>query len=828
MNAPTTARGPLRRLSLDTLRQDLRYALRTLRRSPAFTAIAVLTLALGIGANTAIFSLVSGVLLKPLPFAEPERLVLLWENFTPVNGPDRMLPAAATVVQWKARSRAYDGLAMLIANPYNLTGGGEPERLAGVRTDTNLFTLFGLRPILGRTFAADDEGPDATPVVVISDRLWARRFGADPGLVGRTIVLDGLSRTVIGIVPSDFRLAGAETSLWVPAAFRPEELASSIAYNYYVVGRLGTGISLAASQAELDAIASAMQMERPDGTTGTYKFTVSRMQEHLSREARPTLFVLLAAVGTILLITCANVANLLLARGAQRERELAVRKALGAAGGRVLRQLMTESAVLAAAGVALGVALSPLAFAYLARLVPRTLPVGSGPGLDWRVLAFAIGLTALTVLLFGAGPALAAARRGFNDALKGGVGTKAPRAGRMRNALVVAEVTLTVVLLAAAGLLLRSYAAVLAVDPGFRADHLLLVETPLSPSKYGDFARRTELVRRVLERVRALPGVASAGYVNLAPLVFKGGRAYMTPEGDPEPTQADFQRHIVANRVAGAGYLETLGVPLLAGRQFDSRDGPDAAPSVIVNQTLARRFWPNVDPIGRRMKLGGPQTDTPWLTVVGVVGDVRQMNLDNAPEPEFFASANQRGFDYPFAWPAYLLVRTRVEPLTLGAAVRGAVWDVDQDQPVASVRAMQDVLDTELTSRDTQLTLVGAFAALALLLASIGLYGVLSYTVAQRTAEIGLRMALGAEASRVVTGVIRGALELAALGIALGLAAAFGVTRFLGSFLYGVSPTDPATLAAVATVLVVVTILASWVPARRAARIEPLLALRNE
>jgi predicted permease len=823
-----TARALPRSLSFDGLRQDLRYAVRTLRGSPAFTAIAVLTLALGLGATTAIFGLVSAVLFKPLPFAGPERLVLLWENFTPINGPDRVTPAAATVVQWKARSRSFDGIAMMLSWTNNLTGDGEPERVMGVRTDTNLFTLLGLRPILGRTFVPDDEGPDASPVVVISEKLWARRFGADPNLIGRTIVIDGLARTVIGVVPPDFRFPNTDTSLWVPAAWRPEELANPSAYNYYVVARLGAGVAFAAAQAELDAIADAMHSDQPIGG-GVYKFTVTHLQEHLSRGARPTLFVLLAAVGTILLITCANVANLLLARGAHREKELAVRKALGAAGGRVLRQLLTESAVLGAAGVVLGVALSPLAFAYLARLIPRTFPGDFGLGLDWRVLAFAIGLTVLTVLLFGAGPAIFAARRGFNDALRSGGGANAaPRAGRMRSAFVVAEVTLTVVLLAAAGLLLRSYAAVLAVDPGFRADHLLLAETPLSPSKYGDFARRTQFVRGVLERVRALPGVASAGYVNLAPLVFKGGRAYMTSEGEPPPTQGDFARHIVANRVAGDGYLETLGVPLLAGRQFDSRDGPDAAPSIIVNETMARRYWPVADPIGRRIKLGGLQAENPWLTVIGVVGDVHQMGLDTAPEPEFFASASQRAFDYPFAWPTYLLVRTRVEPLTLAAAVRNAVWDVDADQPVGSIRTMQDVLDRELSGRDTQLTLVGAFAALALLLASVGLYGVLSYTVAQRTAEIGLRMALGAETAVVVRGVIRGALKLAALGIALGLGAAFGVTRFLGSFLYGVSPMDPPTLAGVAALLLVVTVLASYVPARRAARVEPVLALRSD
>ncbi len=821
------ARRPLRLPSLDSIRQDLRYALRTLRANRGFTAVAVVTLALGIGANTAVFSLVSAVLLKPLPFAEPERLVLLWENFTSAGGPDRVNPAATTVVQWKARSRSFDGIAMMISWTNNLTGEGEPERLMGVRTDTNLFTLLGLRPILGRTFLPDDEGPDASPVVVISERLWARRFAADPGLIGRTIVIDGLARTVIGVVPSDFSFPNTDTSLWVPAAYTQGELANANAYNYNVVARLGAGVDLATAQAELDAIALAMQADRPNGG-GTFRFTTTQLQEHLSRGARPTLFVLLAAVGTLLLITCANVANLLLARGAQREKELAVRKALGAAGGRVLRQLLTESAVLAAGGVVLGVGLSTLAFAYLARLIPRTFP-SSALAIDGRVLAFAIGLSVLTVLLFGAGPALAAARREFNDTLKNGVGgNAAPNAGRMRNALVVAEITLTVVLLAAAGLLLRSYAAVLAVDPGFRADHLLVVDTPLSPSKYPDLAQRTELYARVLERVRALPGVASAGYVNFAPLVFKGGRAYISIEGEPPPSQADFSRYIVADRAAGVGYLATLGVPLVRGRQFDSRDGPDAAPVIIVNETMARRYWPDADPIGRRIKIGAPQFQNPWLTVIGVIGDVHQMGLDTAPEPEFFVSANQPVFLAAFFWPAQLLVRTAVEPLTLAASVRRAVWDVNPDQPVASVRSMQSVLEGELASRDTQLTLVGAIAALALLLASVGLYGVLSYTVAQRTAEIGLRMALGAEASTVVRGVIRGALKLAALGVALGLAAAFGVTRFLGSFLFGVSPADPATLVGVSVLLVVVTVLASYVPARRAARIEPVLALRSE
>ncbi len=827
MNA--RASPPTRRLpSLDSLRQDLRYALRTLRANPGFAGVAILTLALGIGANTAIFSLVSAVLLKPLPFTEPSRLVLLWEDFTAIKGPDRVEPAAATVVEWKRRTRSFDGIAMLAAQPYNLTGDGEPERLQGVRTDTNLFALLGLRPILGRTFVSDDEGADAPPVVVLSERLWARRFAADPALIGRTIVIDGLARTVIGVVPQDFRFPNTDTSLWVPAAYSPAELANATAYNYYAIARLRPGVDLGAAQAELNAVALAMQSERPNDATGQSKFTVARLQEHLGRDVRPTFYILAAAVATILLITCANVANLLLARGTQRDKELAVRKAIGADGGRVLRQLLTESAVLAAGGVALGVALSTFAFAYLARLVPRTFPIGSGLAVDWRVLAFAIALSVVTVLLFGAGPALIASRRGFNDALRASGAGVARRSGRMRNALVIAEITLTVVLLAAAGLLLRSYTAVLAVDPGFRADHLLLVETPLAPSKYGKLEDRTDHYRRVLERVRALPGVASAGYVNLPPLVFKGGRAYVSIEGEPPPSQADFSRYIVADRVAGEGYLETLGVPLLQGRPFDSRDGSAAAVTIVINDSMAKRFWHDRDPIGQRIKIGAPQADNPWLTVVGVVGDTHQMGLDVAPEPEFFLSAAQDVMRSPFFWPGYLLLRTQTDPLALAATVRRAIWDIDANQPVASTRTMQEVLDRDVASRNTQLMLVGAFAALALLLASVGLYGVLSYTIAQRTAEIGLRMALGAQAGHVVAGVLRAALRLASIGVVLGLAGALAVTRFLSSFLFGVSSMDPATLGGVALVLVAVTIVASVLPALRAARVDPMAALRSE
>jgi predicted permease len=820
--------------SFDSLLYDVRYAVRSLRGSPGFTAIVVLIIAVGIGVNTAIFSLVSALLLKPLPFLEPDRLVLLWEDMTATGGPDRVEASPADYVQWKARSNSFADMAMLEGRYFVMTGGGEPERVAGVRTDANLFSLLGQKPLLGRTFAPDDEGPDATPVAVISETLWTRRFGSDPGVIGRTIELDGLKRTVIGVVAPAFRLPVpsfirgiAETSIWIPAAYTPQELAAQNYYNDYVVARLKFGVDINAAQAEMRTVAVAMASDRPAGV-GQAQITVAGLQEHLSRDTRPTLFVLLAAVATILLITCANVANLLLARGAQRQRELAIRKAIGAAGGRVLRQLLTESAVLAAAGVGLGVALSTLSFAYLRRLIPETFPGGAGPGLDWRVLSFTVGLAVLTVLLFGAGPSLASARRGVNETLKKGVGADSTRhGGRMRNALVVAEMTLTVVLLAAAGLLLRSYAAVLAVDPGFKSDHLLLVETGLSSTKYGELAARTDFYGRVLERVNALPGVTSAGFVNIPPLVSKGGRIFIAIEGQPAPRTEELSRNIVANRVAGTGYLETLGAPLIRGRLFDARDNRESALSVVINQAMARQFWPDEDPIGRRIKIGAIP-DAPWLTIIGVTADVRWLGLDAAPGPELFLSANQTLPNTGFFWPQYLLVRTLVDPLSLAAPVRAAIWDVDADQPIPSVRTMGDVFDVELANRNRQTTLVGAFAAVALLLASVGLYGVLSYTVAQRTAEIGLRMALGAQARNVVRDVLRSALGLAGIGAVLGIAGALVVSRLLSSFLFGVSPSDPFTLAGVALLLGAVTIGASYIPARRAASVDPMTALRSE
>ncbi len=812
-------------MSPSTFAQDVRYAARTLRRSPGFAAVTVLILALGIGANTAIFSVVSTVLLKPLPLPDADRLMVLWEDFTADGAPPRTQATGADYVAWQARNRSFEGLAAFAPQTYNLTGIGDPERLEGVRTAANLFTLLRMAPLLGRTLVPADDAADAPPVVVISERLWRRRFGADPDIVGRTIHLSGVERTVVGVVPPYFQFPEQNATVWIPAQFSAEELESQTNYYLYVVGRLLPGVSREQARADMAAVAAALLAENPRHTA---RITVDALHDELAHEARPTLLILLGAVAAVLLIGCANVANLLLARAASRERELAVRKALGAAPARVLRQLFTESGVLAALGVVAGIGLSTASFGYLARLVPGTYPGGAAPALDWRVLAFTAALALVTVLLFGAAPALAAARTSLNDALKRSVGATAkPGGGRGRQALVVGEIALTVVLLTAATLLLRSYAAVLAVDPGFTPDRLLVADTELSPSKYADAPRRAAFYASVLERVSALPGVAAAGYVNFPPLTFKGGRMLVGVEGQPfPPAPRDIPRSVAADRFVTGDYFRALGVPLVEGRVFDSRDARQDAPlTVVINAALAHRFWPDQDALGKRIRFGA--ADAPWITVIGVTGNVRQMALDADAEPEMFFPAEQVGFA-PFTWPKSLVVRTRGEPLALASAVRDAVWAVDRDQPVSSIRSMGEIFDADVAARNTQLTLIGAFAALALLLAAVGLYGVLAYAVAQRTAEIGLRMALGAERARVVRTVLGSALGVAVAGLALGTLGALGTGRLLRSFLFGVSATDWITLVTVAATILVVTLLASYVPARRAAAVDPMTALRNE
>jgi putative ABC transport system permease protein len=813
---------------LADLPRDLRYAARSLLRTPGFTVVAVAVLALGIGATSAIFSLVSAVWLKPLPFADEERVVSLWLDVSAEGGPSRMEITPAYYTDWRERAQSFEQMVPVVPASVNLTGdGGDPERLAAVRSTPDLFATIGLAPILGRTFAPEDGGSEA---VVVSEGFWLRRMGGDPAAVGRTITLDGAPHEVVGVVPGDFRFPMGEKDVFIATIFPPELLAERGAFIWSLVAKLRAGVSLEAARAEMRAVVGSLNAEAANAVRGApvvvpLRETLARSVGPIDRDVGPTLFALLGAVALVLLIACANVANLMLARATVRQRELAIRKALGAARGRVLRQLLTESALLAGVSVIVGLALAAACFGYLTRLLPGTLPASAGLALDWRVLALTIGAAFLTVLLFGAGPAFAAARREFGAAFGRSVGTVGVRARRLRTALVVAEIALTVVLLAGAGLLFRSYAAVLAVDPGFDAKGLLVADTVLSLSRYSSPTDRDAFYRRVLERVRALPGVESAGYTNFAPLVIEGGRSVTFPEGRPRPEPSEMLRMNSSNRGVSPGYLETLAVPLVSGRLIDARDSRNATPVAVINQTMARDFWPNEDPLGRRFRIGLGGMDT-FFTVVGIVGDMKAMGLDVPATAEAYMPLDQ--LVNPFMSPQQLVVRSSGDPLALANVVRRAIWDIDSDQPVSSVRTMNEIIDTDLASRNTQLTLIGVFAVVALLLAAVGLYGTLSYTVSQSTNEIGLRMALGAEERTVVGSVVRSALVAALTGIAVGLVAAFALTRTIESFLYGVSPTDPVTALAVAAVLLLVAALAAFLPARRAASVDPAVTLRAE
>ncbi len=812
---------------LADLVRDFRYAGRSLARTPGFTVVAIAVLALGLGATSAIFSLVSAVWLRPLPFAEEDRLVTLWADLSGVGGSPRSAIAPANYADWEQRAQSFESMAPLHIAVFNLTGdGGEPERLAAVRTSPSLFATLGLMPLVGRTFLPDDGAGE--PVAVVSEGFWLRRLGGDPAAVGRTITLDGSPHLVVGVVPRDFRFPDGEIDVFVPTMWAPEVLAQDTSYWWYLVAKLRAGVSLEAARAEMSAISAALHAENPARGIAA---TIAPLRETLTRgaavfgpltDAGPTLLALLGAVGLVLLIACANVANLLLARATVRQRELAVRKALGASRGRILRQLLAESVLLAAGGVVIGLGIAAACFGYLSRLLPGTLPASTELALDWRVLALTTAAALVTVLLFGAGPAFAAARRDFGLAGSRTVGTRSKGARRLRTALVVAEIALTVVLLAGAGLLLRSYANVLAVDPGFDAEGLLIAQTALTASRYPTPADNDAFYGRVLDEVRALPGVDSAGYTNFAPLVFKFGQSVVFVDGRSPPERSEVFRHLATFRSASAGYLETLGVTLVSGRLIDERDVRGAARSVVINETLARRYWPDGDPIGQRIRLGGPEL----LNVVGVVGDVRQMGLDVPADAEAFLPLDQ--VEGGLTAPGQLVVRTGGDPLALAPAIRRAIWAVDPDQPVSSVRAMSEVLDAEVANRNTQLTLLGAFAVVALGLAAVGLYGVLSYTVSQSTNEIGLRMALGAQESTVVGSIVGSALGTALIGIGVGLVAAYALTRTIASFLYGVSPTDPATAVAVAGVLLIVAAAAAFVPAMRAASVNPMAALRAE
>jgi putative ABC transport system permease protein len=809
---------------MQSLWQDLRYGARMLLKKPGFTLIAVLTLALGIGANTAIFSLVDAVLLRPLPFSDPERLVMVWEDATRIGFP-RNTPAPANYADWKAQNKVFEELAALDWRSYALTDEGEPEKVEAQAVTANFFPLLGVQPLLGRAFTPEEDKPGTNRVALISYGLWQRRFGGDQAVVGKEILLDGQKSTVLGVMPRGFQFLAKDTGLWVPMAFSPQRLADRDSHYLTVVARLKPGVSLPQAQADIAAIMQRINREHP---VPGFEFgaAVISLREQLAGDVRPALLVLLVSVGFVLLIACANIANLLLARGAARYREIGVRTALGAGQARIIRQLLTESVLLAVAGGVAGLFCAWWSFSFLTQLIPDSMTLNAGVRIDARVFGFALLLSLLTGIIFGLTPALQVAKVDLNEALKQSGGRTGTGAGhrRLRSALVVTEIALALVLLVGAGLLIQTFLRLRALDIGVNPENVLTLRTQLPRGKYKELPKRDAFYQQVLERVRALPGVVGAGYTTAAPLTWKGGTTSFAIEGrEPKPGQD------ANNRQVSAGYTETMGMKLRQGRFFDEHDNAQSQPVVIINETMARQYWPGENAVGKRLHIGlGPaESERPLVTVVGVVGDVKEMGLEAPAKAEMFFPYQQLP---SILWnmPRDLTVRTTGDPLSVAPAVRQAVWSVDPTQPVSNVRTMEEILAEEVAQRRIGMTLLAAFAALALLLASLGIYGVLSYAVTQRTQEIGIRLALGAGRKEVLRLVLTDGMRLAGAGLAIGLGVSFALTRLMTSLLFGVSATDPRTLAGVTLLLTAVALLACYVPARRATKVDPMIALRCE
>ncbi len=805
--------------------QDVKYGVRTLGKAPGFTAIAVLTLALGIGANTAIFSAVEAVLLRTLPYADADRLAIIWEDASFAGFP-RNTPAPANFVDWKTQNRTFDAMAAIANRSLNITGDGDPERAPSQAVTHNFFSLLGVRPVLGRDFRPEEDVPGAHRVAILSHSLWQTRYGADPDILGREILLNGEKYSVIGVLPARFQFLDKDTRLWIPAAFTKEELAQRGSHYLRVVGRLRREVTMEQADADIAAITQRIARDFPDETgAGRLGSRVVPIRAEITAETRQPLLMLLVAVGFVLLIACANLANLQLSRTAARGREIAVRTALGAGRARIVRQLLTECLVLALVGGLAGALLASWGFDFLRQLMPPGLTDTSAIEFNGRIFLFTVGVSILAAVLFGLAPALQASRNSLNDALKqGGRSGIGGGGSRLRSVLVAAEVALAMILLVGAGLMVQTVLQMRNQYANLRAETLLSLRTELPGSRYSEHTRRTTFYDAVLQRVRALPGVVSAAYTTSTPLVWKGGTSGFYPENQPINRALSYDANF---RQVSPDYFRTVGIAVRRGRAFDEHDGPGSLPVAVVNEAMARNYWPGTDPIGRRFKPGDPEEEIPWFTIVGVVADVRQMGMDVPVKDEMYFPHRQVSSHVWFR-PRDLVVRASGDPTALLAGIRSAVREADPSQPVSYIRTMQEVLDEESAPRRIGTSFLSGFSLLALLLAVIGTYGVLAYFVGQHRQEIGVRIALGATPHNVLQLVLGKGMLLVAVGIAVGLLGALGLSQLLAKLLFGVSPMDPLTYFALPPVLAGVALLACWIPARRATKIDPMVALRYE
>jgi putative ABC transport system permease protein len=808
---------------MDCFKQDLVYAFRRLLRTPGFTGIAIVTLALGIGANSAIFSVVNGVLLKPLPYPEADRLVGVYH----VYDGHRAVMSGPNFVDAALHSRSLENAAAISRDRVILTGEGDPLRLDAADVSASLFSVLRVRPLLGRTFDADEDTPGKTDVIVLSHGLWQQRFGGAPDVIGRRISIDGVAKEVIGVMPKGFSYP-AERAAWLPLVYDENFVSKQRgAWQFNVVARLKAGVTEQQAAAEVGAIGRNLAREYPDAND-KLDMTVFPLHEAMVGDIRRSVLVLFGAVGFVLLIACANVANLLLARAASSESELAVRVALGAGRGRLVRQLLTEYLMLAAAGGGFGLLVAVWGVAFLTGLAPQGIPRLDAVRVDGTVIAFTLSLAVVTGLVFGLIPAVQSTR-GLAGALKeSGRGAVSSRGGtRIRAGLVVVELALALMLLVGAGLLMRSFVRLQAVDAGFRPESALAFDLSLPDSRYGEDPQLVAFFDHLLPKLSALPGVRSAGAVMGLPLSGTQFDISFSIAGRPPVRPADEPSMEI--RVASPAYFSTLGIPIKRGRGFIDRDTASSPRVVLITESAARRYFPNEDPIGKKITLGWGKRDKKGVRtsaggeVVGIVGDVKDAGLSEPDPPQLYMPLRQ--------WPIgsmSIVVKTASAPASLTEAIRTQVYSVDPTVPVSNVRTLDEVVSRSISQPRFYMLLLGVFAVLALTLAAIGIFGVLSYAVSQRTREIGIRMALGAQGRTVVGLVVRQAMTLVAIGLAAGTIAARFLSQTLTKMLFGVGPTDPATFAAVAVLLAAVALLASYLPARRATRVDPIVALRAE
>jgi putative ABC transport system permease protein len=802
----------------EALWQDVRYGLRLLRRTPVFTATAILTLALGIGANTAIFSVALGILIRPLPYRSADQLAMVWMDNRRIDLREDW-HAYGNFVDYRDQNLSFDGMAMFNNRAVTLTGDGEPERVVGAHSSANLFDVLGVGPIVGRTYTPEEDRPGANSVVVLGHGLWQRRFGSRADIVGQSILMNGRPMRVVGVMPRGFAFPNPDSEYWTPTGMPDAQRNNRGGFSLQVIGRRKAGVPVARAQADLDRI-NARILEQFPGTKG-YGIYVEDYREHLIGRTRPIVLVLLGAVGFLLLIACANVANLLLARASVRERELALRVAIGAGRRRIVQQLLTESVLLGVAGGIIGIAVAWLGVRALLAVAPASMPRLEAIAIDGWVLAFTGVLSLATGLVFGLAPAIQALGTDPGHSLKEGGRTGAGAGRPVRRALVVVEVALAVVLLVGAGLMLRSIARMQQFDLGFRPERVLTARVSVWGEAYRQPAAVTEFFRQIVERTSTQPGVEGAAAVGTLFLSSTPNSTNFSIEGRPDFAPEDALE--VPVDAVTPNYFRVMGVQLLKGRFFDTRDVDGATPAVIINDMMARKYWPNEDPIGRRMKYGNVSGRSPWMTIVGVVRDTRRTGYDSPVRPETYLPHAQSA-----SGSMLIVIRTTGDPQSAAPLLRSVVKTLDPGIALQSVQPVDRMLVAMAAERRLGTMLLSIFGVVAAVLAAVGIYGVIAYSVEQRTRELGVRLALGATSGRILRLVVSEGLWLAGTGLVLGLVAAIALSRTMKTMLYEVSPSDPSTLAIIAVVAVLTAVVASFLPAIRAVRVDPVTALRAE